>query len=220
MGFGNFMRKILIYIFTLLGLYSVALGLIDVQLGQDAVRGYFSDIITGTDYLLPYRALFGINTTLSVSMLTGTALIFLVCIGLGQRRGRSGRPVLFQWSQVLIFLFLACDERLLIHEKVGALLHIEDALVIAGLGFVELVLLVFVGDVMQQPWKMKGWLILAAIFFALMVGVDGLLPSGMSGRLALEDLSKTWAVLFLLIYAWQYCMESASDSSGKVSDGS
>ena len=213
------MRKILIFIFMLLGLYSVTLALIDIQLGQDAVRGYFSDIITGTDYSLPHRAFFGINTTLSVSMLIGTALIFLVSLGLEQRRGNKGRPVLFQWSQVLIFLFLACDERLLIHEKVGAVLQVEDALVIAGLGFIELGLLFFVGNVMQQPWKMKGWLILAAICFTLMVGIDGLLPSDMSGRLALEDLSKMWAVLFLLIYAWQYCMESASDPSQKASDG-
>ena len=197
-----------IIIFFLLGLYSAALLLIDVQLGQDFSRGYFSDIITGTDYTLPYRAFFGINTSITVVMLVGIALLFLVCIGFGQHDGSQGIRVCFQWSQVFFFLYLAGDERLLIHEKMGSLLHTEDSLLIFGLGLMELLLLFSVGRVMRQPWRIKGWLIPAAATFAIMVCIDALLSPGMRGRLALEDLSKTWSILFLLIYAWQYCMDS------------
>ena len=53
-----------------------------------------------------------------------------------------------------------------------------------------------------------------------MVGIDALCPSAMRGRLAMEDLSKTWGSVFLLVYAWQYCMKSAADSFQKTSDES
>jgi hypothetical protein len=209
-----------ITIFTLLGLYSAALLLVDVQLGQDVARGYFSDIVTGTDYSLPCRAFFGINTTLSVVLLSGIALLFLSCIGLGQHTENQGGQVYFEWSQVFFFLFLACDERLLIHERMGSLLKCDDSLLIAGLGLVELFLLFLVGGVLRKPWRVKGWLIPAAACFAVMVCIDGLFPPCMRGRLALEDLSKTWASLFLLIYAWQYCLDSVTCSLYEVSDGS
>ena len=203
----------------LLGLYSIALLVIDIQLGQDFVRGYFSDIITGTDYTLPYRAFFGINTSITVVMLVGIALLFLVCVGLGRYSAFRGPHRSFLWSQVFFFLFLACDERLLIHEKMGSLLHVEDALLIFGLGLAELLLLFLVGRVMQQSWRIKGWLIPAAACFAVMVFIDAFLPSGLPGRLAFEDLSKTWSILFLLIYAWQYCMDSITCSLQEDSHG-
>jgi len=68
------MKWIRIILFLLLAVYSIVLMWIDVQLGQNQVRGFFSDIVTGTDYLLPYRAFLGINTTLSVVMLAGISL--------------------------------------------------------------------------------------------------------------------------------------------------
>lgn len=213
------MKRVGILCFALLGLYSVALVFVDIQLGQDVARGYFSDIITGTEHSLPYIAFFGINTTITVAMLTGISLLFLVGIGLAHQAGNPRDRMFFPWSQVLFFLLVACDERLLIHEKMGSLLQMEDAFLILGLGLVELVLLFGVGKVTRQPWNLKGWLLPAAVCFAVMVGVDGLFPDDMCGRLALEDLSKTWAIYFLLIYAWQFCMDSASLSHQRRSDG-
>jgi len=212
------MKRADIIICILLGLYSIALLFVDLHLGQEFARGYFSDIVTGTDYPLPYRAFFGINTSLAVVLLSGIALLFSVCVGVGRSGGNQKRRLWFQWSQILFFIYLAFDERLLIHEKTGSLLGVEDALLIGGLGVVELVLLFWLGDVLQQSWRVKRWLVPAAGCFAAMVCIDALFPSGMCGRLAIEDLSKTWAIAFLLVYAWQYCMASII-LSGKVCDG-
>ena len=203
----------------MMGLCSVALLLMDVRLGQESVRGIFSDIVPGTDYWLPYQALFGINTTLTVCMLTGISLLFLFCAGLGRHMSIRGAHMGFLWFQALFFLYLACDERLLIHEKIGSLLSINDAIWILALGVVELLVLVFIGDVVRLPWRIKGWLLAAATGFSIMVCVDALFPSQMPGRLALEDLSKTWAIIFLLIYAWQYCTDFIISSFGKLTNG-
>ena len=83
----------------------------------------------------------------------------------------------------------------------------------------ELGLLFIVGKVSQQPWAVKGWLLPVGVFFGLMVFVDAFLPDKMVGRLALEDLSKTWAGLFLLAYAWHYTINSIPYSEPKESDG-
>lgn len=125
----------------------------------------------------------------------------------------------FQYSQVIFFLYLASDERLLIHEKTAAVLGMNDSFLILGLGLVELALLFFFGEVVKQPWRLKGWLLPVCAFFGLMVFVDAFLPERMPGRLALEDLSKIWAIVFLLIYAWKYCMDWVVDSSQKECNG-
>lgn len=212
------MKKAGIVICILLGLYSVSLLFVDLRLGQEFVRGYFSDIVIGADYPLPYRAFYGINTSLTVFLLAGIALLFSVCVGMGRNGGSLERRPGFEWAQIFFFIYLAFDERLLVHEKAGSLLGIEDALLIGGLGVVELLLLFWLGDVLRQPRRVKKWLLPAAVCFALMVCIDGFFPSGMRGRLAAEDLSKTWAAAFLWVYAWKYCMAILTPSR-EVPDG-
>ena len=190
-----------------------------MQFGQDQVRGFFSDIVTGTDHPLPYRAFFGINTTLTVVMLMGAALLFFVCVSYSARQGVTGKIGFFQCSQVVFFIYLASDERLLIHEKMAAVLGVNDSFLILGLGLIELGLLFSVGEVIKQSWSVKRWLLPVCGFFGVMVFVDAFLPERMAGRLAVEDLSKTWATAFLLIYAWQYCTGWVFGSSRKESNG-
>ena len=140
-------------IIVMLGLCSVALLMMDVRLGQESVRGIFPDIVPGTDYLLSYQALFGINTTLTVCMLTGFSLLFLFCAGLVQQMSIRGSRMGFLWFQALFVLYLACDERLLNHEKIGSLLSINDAIWILALGVMELLVLFLIGDMVRQPWR-------------------------------------------------------------------
>ena len=50
-----------------------------------------------------------------------------------------------------------------------------------------------------------------------MVFVDAFINSDMLGRLAVEDLSKLWAVVFLFVYAWSYTMERLPGSERALS---
>jgi hypothetical protein len=80
--------------------------------------------------------------------------------------------------------------------------------------------LVFVGDVLKQARRTKIYLLLTVLFFALMVFVDGFIQPDRPGRLAVEDLLKLWAVVFMFGYAWCYTINylTASDLEGIGSD--
>ena len=202
----EFFRVFVSALLALLMAYSVTLVIVECRYGQEFVRGYFSDISSGKDFPLLSSALFGINTTITVSMLTGVALLFLVSLGGAAHIGDSRRRLIFAWSQVFFFLYVACDERLLIHERLGQLLQIQDTLILAAIGGLELALLFGPGRLLHQPWRLKVWLVPMAVCYGMMLVVDGWFPPLMPARLAIEDLLKTWAIVFLLAYAWRYCM--------------
>ena len=200
------MKKwVLILQFAVLAVYSAGLLAIDVSMGHDVARGFFSDIIAGVDYPLPDKALFGINTSLCVTLLVGTGLLYAVCVAapIGKQ---APRDRCFQIAQVLLFAYLAADDRLRIHELVGYTIGMEDAFLLLGLGVLEVAVLFFLGRVHRWPWRVKGWLVAAGGFFFVMVLIDAFFPDEMSGRLAMEDLSKLWAIFFLFMHAWRYCL--------------
>ncbi|WP_372795699.1 hypothetical protein, partial [Pontiella sp.] len=53
-------------LFLGLAVYSVGMLAIEVLYGQEVSRAFFSDIICGTDYPIPKKQWFGINTSISV----------------------------------------------------------------------------------------------------------------------------------------------------------
>jgi hypothetical protein len=211
------MKYVGILFFIGLIVYSACLLSLDFQQGQPAVRGYFSDIVTDTDYPVYPKALFGINTSISVSLLGGCALLYLVCIGVRLPKKADWKSTVFLWSQVAFFLYMAADERLRIHEWLGACFGVEDAFILLGMGGLEVFLLVYFGDVLRQSWRTKIHLLITSLFFGLMVFVDAFIHSDMFGRLAVEDLSKLWAVVFLFVYAWCCTMERLSGSERALS---
>jgi len=205
--------------FFLLFVYSIALLKIDITDPQENVRGYFSDIVDGVDYPLPYSALYGINTTLTVALLVGISILFSVCIGTRRLRKYSAKELIFVWSQFGFFFYLALDERLKIHEKAGGLLGINDAFYLMGLGVAELVILVYAGDLLKQKRDMQFTILAASMLFGLMVLIDAFAPAALPGRLAVEDLSKTWAIALLYLYSWKFCMMWLSEISKEADSG-
>jgi len=109
----------------------------------------------------------------------------------------------FYLSQILIFIYLGFDERFLFHETIGWWLGRNDAYLLLGLGFVEIGLLVWLGNLSQKPKKARYFLYSAAIFFGIMVVIDALFPSKMVLRLSLEELTKLWADICLFLFAWE-----------------
>lgn len=210
----------LLFVIGLL-VYSACLLTLDFQQGRYAVRGYFSDIVSDKNFTLSYKALFGINTSISVLLLGGCALLYLVCIGASSSKptgsmSSGSKSSLFLWSQVVFFLYIAADERLRIHEWLGGFFKVEDAFILLALGVLETFFIVYLGDVIRQPWQTKIYLLIACLFFGLMVFVDAFIHSDIFGRLAVEDLSKLWAVVFLFAYAWCSTMERLSVSESEA----
>jgi hypothetical protein len=108
----------------------------------------------------------------------------------------------FYRSQVLFFAYLGLDDRFLIHEYLGHILGINDAVILAALGLSEIALLVIWGDCQQWSQATRNYLLGAAICSCMMVLIDGTFPREMIPRLSLEDLSKTWANTFIFLFSW------------------
>ena len=120
--------------FVLLGVYSAAMAAIELCMGKDHITGYFSDIVAGNDYPLFHKVMYGMNTSIGVAVLTVIAALFLVCVSIRQYTSVSSARPWFECSQVLFFLFAACDERFMIHEKLGHMTHVDDSVYVGLLG--------------------------------------------------------------------------------------
>ena len=175
--------------------YSVLLLITEARTSQAYVRNYFTDL-RGPVFF------FGVNTSLSVAFLGGTALLCAVALLIHD----APRPWLtvdgrFLLTQVAAFAYLAMDDRFLLHERIGARLGVEDAWLVLALGVGEWLLLTY----FRRSWDVKPARLLlagAALFFALMIIIDGAVPPEVTLRLSIEDLSKTWSGFFLFLFGW------------------
>lgn len=187
--------RLLLTALILLAAYTASLLTVELCTSQAYVRHYFTDI-TGP---VPFYA---VNTTLSVFLQWGTALLFGVCAAWTSSRRRRRSAHWFCVSQVLVFAYLGADDRFMIHETVGGWLGIGDHYVLAAVAALEVALLITLarGVVPRRGWR---WLAGAAALFAVMMVFDAKVPHDMTLRLSLEDLAKTWSCLCFLLFAWE-----------------
>ena len=181
--------------FFVLALYSAVLLTIELVTSQDYVHHFFTDI----EGPVPFYA---INTTLSVALLWGTALLFVVTAhtlrdvsgGEGVRR--------FALSQAAIFGFLGFDDRFKFHEEVGEWFGIGDHFVLATVALLEVAFLIWLAGPRVLQGRTSDFLRAAVALFALMFVIDALGPHDMRLRLSLEDLFKTWSGVCFFLFGW------------------
>ena len=185
-----------------LAVYTVALFIGELATSQQAVRVFFTDVrIPGS------KMWFGLNTTLCVALMWGSAGSFAAAWRANRMWDRAPERARFFVSQVLVFLYLGADDRFTFHETIGGALHhrlawFDDSFILLGLGVLELALLVGLMPRALATRTALRWLAAGAVCYAISTAVDGLVPRDLPGRLALEDLSKTWSVTCLLAWAW------------------
>ena len=178
-------------------IYSLFLIYIEVRYSQQVVRNFFSDI----QGPLP---LFAINTSFCFFLLGATALLFWVALHTTARDAVWERR--FYWSQIVVFTYLALDDRFLFHEAIGNFFDIEDAFILLIIGLAEIWFLLKLGQFRNQPTYLKNQIYIVAFLFGCMIVIDGFFPSQLVLRLTAEDLSKLWADIFLFRYAWGTCI--------------
>ncbi|MDM8568438.1 hypothetical protein QUF50_02775 [Thiotrichales bacterium HSG1] len=182
-------------IFILITVYSIVLLIVEWQTSQNFVRQFLTDI--GQHEIVGYA----VNTSLSVFLLWATALLFMVSLSCVDKK--NTQQYWFFISQIIMFVYLGCDERFLIHENVGRLLGRNDAYLLLGLGLLEVGLLVWLGNLSEKTQLARKFLYTAALLFAIMVVIDAKFPSKMVLRLSLEELTKLWADICLFLFAWE-----------------
>lgn len=192
--------------FPALVLYSIVLSAVALFSSENVIRYFMTDLVsTCPNY--SYLPFFGINTTFSVFLLWAAALLFLLAQRCLKRTGKDSAEELFLVSQFLMFLYLGCDDRLLIHERLSDTVGMKDALFFAGLGLLELFFLLRWGKLPARSLRQIADVLAAGFFFCVMVAADVLLPHNFQPRLAIEDLAKLWSAVFLFKFAWDVCIE-------------
>ena len=182
-------------IFIVLACYSLTLIVVEWQTSQDYVRHFFTDIEGA-------RPLYAINTTLSVALLWATALMFAVCLAC--TRDESDRRLRwFFWSQLFVFGYLGVDDRFKFHETLAVMLDVGDHYVLALVAAFEVACLFWLGRIIVLRRRVAFRLVVASGLFAVMLFVDACLPHDLVLRLSIEDLAKTWAAVFFLLFAWE-----------------
>ena len=177
-----------------LGVYTVALLWIEFATSQAHVRHYFSDVETS-------RPFFAINTTLSVSLLWGTALAFAFAARSAMRRG--AQPA-FYVSQAALFWWLGFDDRFKVHERIGFRLDVGDHYVLLAVGAAQAASLALLGGRRHLHGRALWFLAAGVALSVAMLGLDALAPHDMRLRLSLEDLAKTWAAVAFFAFGWTY----------------
>lgn len=179
----------------LLIIYSAFIIVNELLYGQQHVRQYLTDI-KGDVHL------YAINTTLTTLFLVLIAYNFFLCIMYGRKNEKSHLPLFV--IQALIFIYLAMDERFMLHEGIGYYLGINDAFLLGAIGLTELIVLYYYKE-LKFEWTIKSVsLYLGGMFFGIMVLIDAFGSADGKLRLSLEDLSKTWAIFFLFIYSFEF----------------
>lgn len=179
---------------ALLAIYSCVLIGVELTTSQDYVRNYFSDV----EGPVPFYA---INTTLSVCLLWGTALLFAVCVTCTECRHGTGWLRYFFASQALVFGYLALDDRFKVHERVAFRLGIGDHFILLAVAVFQVLCLLSAWPTLSA--RAKRYLLGGASLFVLMLFFDACVPHDMVLRLSIEDLAKTWATVCFFLFGWE-----------------
>lgn len=193
---------------TMILCYSVAMLVIDGWKGQGVARHFFSEIISGD---VPF---YGINTTLCMSLLWGSALVFLLLALLLDRCGQDRTSEFwFCVSQVVILGWLGFDDRFQIHEQLGVLTGVKDEIFLLIPAVLEGLALLGPGRFLQMSWRHRLPLMAAGGFFMVMVAVDVFMPQDAMFRLSIEDLCKAWGCFFIFVFSLSHFMIVAPQST-------
>jgi len=235
----------LIFGFILLAVYSIVLIVIEWQTSQLYVRQFFTDI-EGEVFFYAINTTFSVFLLWATALLFAVGLLcihierhFQHASSPSQPENRCQFPIgrvkfwkrssvadpevkqcqayWFYLSQVIMFAYLGFDERFLIHETIGFWLGRNDAYLLLGLGFVEIGLLVLLGNLREKPKTTRYFLYSAAVFFAMMIVIDAKFPSQMVLRLSLEELTKLWADVCLVLFAWEILRQHIHQLSANAS---
>jgi len=194
----------------LLVVYTLSLLYAELKYSQGFVRNFFSDEF-GPVFL------FGINTTLSASLLWATALLFGISGMLLEGKPAQRREKAFYVSQILMFSYLGLDDRFRLHEYVDQYVPHGETLVLVGAAALEACLLIALGDLKSRPQRTRVYLGIGAVLSAVMLFVDTFLPYDLLLRLSCEDLSKVWAEVFLFLFAFEILRVRIEDLKNRAS---
>lgn len=191
----------------LLLIYTIVILSIEFFTSQDFVRNFLTDI----NGPVPFYA---VNTSLSTLLFVMTGVLFLVSYQVIEKSPHNKKEIWFYISQVFIFIYLGMDDRFMIHERTKHNVGIDGDFIIGFFALAELLVLIYLGKIHKKDLNTKISLLLAGCFTFIMLIFDNLVPEEMLFRLSIEDLSKTWAGFFLLLFSWNFLSNNITKIRG------
>lgn len=189
----------------LLVIYSIALMVIDATQSRDFVRIFFTDI--GMPYKeAAYAAAdghigYGLNTTLSAFFFASAGvMMFFSALG---RRSTFDRGDLLFLLQGMLLIYLAADDRFLLHERFSQQFYLYSSIIILSVMVLNLFIYIILFRFKYFNNQMVKMLLITGSVSALAAGVDFFIPLNFPVRLSLEDLLKLWSAFFFLLFAWE-----------------
>lgn len=176
-------------------IYSALICVLEFNYGQDYARHYLTDAKGPVLF-------YGIHTIITTVLLCIISYNFILCYFFAQKTKRDGLE--FKWffiSQSLVFLYLAIDDRFMLHERIAYVLGISDAIPLLVLAIIEAVLLVYYKQISLGAIKWNSAIILGSICFSIMIIIDTFAPLNGILRLSFEDLFKLWGIFFLFRFS-------------------
>ena len=197
------MRKLTLLFAATLAVYSALLVGVELRRGGRVAREYLDDP--------PPPLLFHVHTEVSAALLFACALAFAACRRAEGSAGRSNpASARFLESQVVLFVFLAADERFRLLPQELHRIDFPENGAYALLGVVEAALLLGPGRLLRAALPARAAAIAGAALFAVSLLMDGAPPS-LPLRACAEDLPKVWGgALFLYFAIWRF--ETALDA--------
>jgi hypothetical protein len=206
-------RKIRRILLSALGVYTLLIAAVDFFVSSRAARYFLTDITSSSpDY--GHLPLYAVNTSLSVFLLWAGAVLFLMAWRCLRQEEIGGREEAFLVSQMLIFFYLGCDDRFLVHEGLSDQLGFKEWIFFGVMGSLEAFFLLYFGKIFGRSRKVLIDVVLAGFFFSIMFMVDIVVPYNVRMHLSAEDLAKLWSAVFLFKFAWDTCSEKIEKMKG------
>lgn len=181
--------------FPVLILFSIIIITLEFRFGQEYVRHYLTDL-KGPVFF------YGIQTTITTVLLVIISYNFVLTYFFAKNiPSKPGNFRLFFLAQTLIFLFLAIDERFMIHERLAFFLNIHDAIPLLTIAAFQLLIFLYYRDYCKSLVYWSSPIVLGSICFAVMIAIDTFAPLHADLRLSFEDLFKLWGIFFFFRYS-------------------
>jgi hypothetical protein len=186
-------RRLVVLIAAALGAYSAVLVGLELREGR-GVLVYLDDPPAPTHFL-------HVHTEVSSALLVACAVVFGACRRAEARTGRrDSTSAAFLDTQVVLFLFLAADERFRLLASLTERLGVPEAAPYLLLGAVEGALLLGPGRLLDAPSPARDAAAAGAFLFAISLAMDSA-PARLPLRWCAEDLPKVWGGALFLFHA-------------------
>jgi hypothetical protein len=185
------------FVFLFFIFYTILFLALNISCSQEQISYYFADISGPVIF-------YAVNTTFSVLLLWSTGLIFFLCFIIEIETTKELRRIAFYFSQIIVFWFLAADQRFMLHDFLGEAFQIHKAYILLFWGCLEGLALTWSESFHKASLLAKFNIFIGAFLFFCMFLVSAFIPPDVIMFETTKDMLKIWSSLFILLFSFSF----------------